>query len=383
MTTTKTKAKLKINVNKMRGPCLSGLLVVCGILLSACNSTSNHDSSVSYSPGSNSNSNSSSSSSSSSGFGQSLTGPYSYDRVTAQDRNWILGVWASRDLSAQSVELVYTKNTGDDEVRIYQHKINGRTHYGAITIPNSQAMSTGVPVVIFAGGLQQSNPSINIQSQVLNHSQGDSSTTDFIQIIPAFRGRALIYDGLSFSADGDFCDAYDGAADDAIAMLNVAESRVSQGRYDKVMVTGGSRGGNTALLLAVRDRRINVAMPASAPVDFHRTSVRNHYGSQYSCQFFDDKNNQESRERILASSPLHFDVLPTVENIILHHGTQDSTVPFWNLQEMAINLEDQGVNYFAHAYAGEGHRSLYDTPAYAENFDRGVQIFLENLEAAP
>jgi dipeptidyl aminopeptidase/acylaminoacyl peptidase len=261
-------------------------------------------------------------------------------------------LWASRDLAAKNVSIFYRDDSNSGyELRIYQHVVGGRTHFGAVTIPKSSSR-TSFPVVLFAAGLSQDNPTMDIGrwAQAAQARLGQA-----VFIVPAFRGVTLIYNGITASAAGDFCDAYDGATDDAIALMNVVEADVPQADFSRLMVRGGSRGGNIALLLAVRDPRVTVVSAGSAPTDFYRADVAKHYGRQYQCQFIEGKTADESRRRILASSPLRFPVLRNVTKVYLDQGSADDVVPPWNAEEMAAALRAQGVNLEYHLYAGYGH----------------------------
>ena len=77
--------------------------------------------------------------------------------------------------------------------------------------------------------------------------------------------------------------------------MNVVEANVPQADFSRLMARGGSRGGNVALLLAVRDPRVTVVSAASAPTDFYRADVAAHYSRQYQCQFIEGKTVEESR----------------------------------------------------------------------------------------
>jgi len=261
-------------------------------------------------------------------------------------------LWASRDLAAKDVSVFYRDDSNANyELRIYQHVVGGRTHFGAVTIPKNSAR-TSFPVVLFASGLSQDNPTMDIGrwAQAAQARLGQA-----VFIVPVFRGSTLIYNGITANSAGDFCDAYDGATDDAIALMNVVEANVPQADFSRLMARGGSRGGNIALLLAVRDPRITVASAASAPTDFYRADVATRYGRQYECQFIDGKTPEESRRRMLASSPLRFPILRNVAKVYLDHGSADDVVPAWNAEEMAAAIRAQAVNLEYHLYAGFGH----------------------------
>ena len=277
---------------------------------------------------------------------------FDYTPPTSAQLQEVQALWASRDLTAKNVSVFYRDDSNLlYELRIYQHVVGGRTHFGAVTIPKNRP-GTSFPVVLFAAGLSQDNPTMDIGrwAQAAQARLGQA-----VFVVPAFRGVTLIYNGISVSATGDFCDAYDGATDDAIALLNVVEADVPQADFSRVMARGGSRGGNIALLMAVRDPRVTVASAASAPTDFYRADVAAHYGRQYQCQFIDGKTPEESRRRMLASSPLRFPILPNVTRVYLDHGGVDDVVPPWNAEEMAAALRAQAVNLEYHLYPGYGH----------------------------
>jgi dipeptidyl aminopeptidase/acylaminoacyl peptidase len=133
---------------------------------------------------------------------------------------------------------------------------------------------------------------------------------------------------------------------------------------NRVMVRGGSRGGNTTLLLAARDPRVKVALAVAAPTNFNRLEVRAHYGTQFECQFVTGKSAAQSRHRVLASSPLYFQALPSVSKVLIFHGDSDSVVPVWNAIEMAQRAEAQGVDVELYVYPGYGHTDLQSSEQF-------------------
>jgi dipeptidyl aminopeptidase/acylaminoacyl peptidase len=285
----------------------------------------------------------------------------------------VQGIWNGRDLSAQGAAVVYQDDSHSTyQLRIYEHLVDGRKHYGAVTIPKSETQSA-FPVVLFADGLDQSRPVLDVGAWVQRSQQRLGQA---VFVVPAFRGRTLIYgemmsdaEGdsyreLTFDAEGDFCDAYDGATDDAIALLNVADAEVPQADFSRLMVSGPSRGGNVALLLAERDERVTLASAQSAPTDFYRRDVADHFPSQYRCQFLAGKTEDQARQRMLASSPLRFPLKPGVAQVYIDQGEQDTTVPLWNAREMVSQLEAQQVEVQYHSYPGYGHTDLGNSPEF-------------------
>lgn len=320
---------------------------------------------------------------------------FDYSPPTADQLQQVRESWEQRDLSAQGVALVHVDDRPTTyQVRIYEHLVDGRPHYGAITIPKDEAQATfsiagrvdneavtileveaqaAFPIVLFADGLDQSNPTMDI----LDWLKGPQQLLELaVFVIPVFRGRTLIYGEMAFEAEGDFCDAYDGAAADSIALLNVAAAEVPQADISRLMVRGGSRGGNVALLVAERDERVTVAVAQSAPTDFYRQEVADHYGSQYRCQFLSGKTEAQSRQRMLASSPLRFPMKPSVSRVYIDHGEQDDVVPLWNAVEMVSQLELQQVDVQYRSYPGFGHTDLGGSPDFVARRSEIYEDFL-------
>jgi dipeptidyl aminopeptidase/acylaminoacyl peptidase len=292
---------------------------------------------------------------------------FSFTPPTQAQLDEIKSTWSARDLAPRQASVYFQKNAGTYQLRIYQHTVGTQQHYGVVTIPNGGASS--YPVVLFADGLDQSNPSMDMGRW---EQAAQARLGQFVFVLPVFRGRTLIYNNLSLSAGGDFCDAYDGATDDSIALLNVVEAYVPQADFTHLMVRGASRGGNVALLLGARDDRVTVVAATSGPVDFYRAEVAERYGRQYRCQFFDGKTEQQSRMRMLSSSPLHFSMQPGVRRVYLAHGSVDSVVPLWNATEMSEHLSATGVDVLLDVYQGYGHTDVPDSPAFQA---RQIEIF--------
>lgn len=308
-----------------------------------------------------------------------------YRELTQKDIDEVQAIWNSRDLSPKNVEVVMETVQNSYTVKIVKHTLRSKTHYGAIVVPN-RSEQTNLPAVVIADGLWQDNPSLNVDLMVRRNNGPASPIADFIQIYPSYRGRILLHLGQTFYSEGDYRDAFDGATDDTIGMLNVAEALVPQGRFDKVAVTGHSRGGTVALLLAARDPRINTVIAIAAPVDFYRQEVaerwrlgNQRYGIQYTWQFFSDKQPAESRQRMLASSPIYFKPLENVENMFLFHGANDTSVPLWNMEAMKTHLKSFDVNVSTQVFEGRDHNNIFEDTGFGEKNRSGFSTFLKKI----
>ncbi len=299
---------------------------------------------------------------------------FNYRQITEFDLEQVYRTWNQRDLRVQDVEVLYESNLLDSKLTLLQHTVLGKKHIGAIVSPHQGLTKTSL-VAILLDGLDQQRPTLRLQS-FSEYFKKDHPLYSFIKIIPVFRGRTLHYEGLEFMAEGDFCDAYDGATDDAIAFTNVAESLYQSNNFDNILVQGLSRGGNVALLLAVRDERIDTVIAGSAPIDFYRDDVRKKYGRQYKCQFLDGKTEAGTRERLLASSPLFFDFKKGLQIVSLHYGEDDKIVRKWNAQQIQEHLSEYSISVSAFLYPVQGHQGLSKNAKFIENSNQAISKFL-------
>lgn len=293
---------------------------------------------------------------------------FNYRLVTDTDINNVKTEWAKRDLSAKDVRVVYEQATVHYKVTLYEHTVGLNKHYGAVVVPiNTSKVS--FPVIVSPDGLSQENPSISLENNLRYYNH------NYVMVVPAFRGRTLRYQSVSFFAGGDFCDAYDGATDDTIALLNVVEAHTPEANMQKVLVSGYSRGGNVALLMAERDSRIKVVVAGAGPVDFYRQEVANRYGYQYTCQFITGKTEAESRQRMLASSPIYFNTLPSVEKVYLFQGGADTIVPQWNGDAMNLFLLAQQLDVSYHLYPNLRHDNVFTDEIFLRDWNNSHREF--------
>ncbi len=303
--------------------------------------------------------------------------PFEYRTITRADLDRVLADWRNRDLSAKNVTVIHQEDYDGFRLLIVRHDVASRAHFGAIFVPDVENLAAA-PVVVLPDGLQQYNPTFDIELNIKKF-QSLESLKGFVKILPAFRGRFMSYQDNGWFSRGDFCDAYDGPTDDSIAMLNAAEHLLPEVSFDKVLVWGGSRGGNTALLMAVRDPRVNTVIAMAGPVDFYRKDWQVEGTNQYRCQFFDEKSERESRHRMLASSPLFFEPERNLEDVFLHHDEGDDVVHVWNAHEMAEHLDFHSVNVTKYIYPTQGHGAMLGDASFWGNVETGISEFLDNI----
>ncbi len=279
----------------------------------------------------------------------------------------------ARDLSPRNAAVVYEDTSnGLYVVRILRHSVNGVDHYGAVTIPTAHA-SAKLPVVVELDGLDESNPPLDLARRIAGLGAHPWSA---IVVFPAYRGRTIQYAGRSWTAGGNFCDAFDGASDDTQALLNVLEATEPVADVSRLLVRGGSRGGSVALLLGQRDARVQIVSAGSAPVDFYRADVAAAYGNIYQCQFLTGKSTEQSRQAMIAASAYHFPMLRSVSKVYLDHGELDSVVPVLNATEMNKRLMADGVKTDLFIHSGAGH-DLGQVTAYRTRGEAMFNAFIK------
>ena len=255
----------------------------------------------------------------------------------------MLESWQKRPVQANEVEVIKEfKGTQHHQIQIVSHFVGDQKHYGALFLPNNYVnVSPGsFPVLIFAHGLDQDHPVVSIYGGFLKYALNalDSNT---IVIVPSFRGQSLRLSNQYYCSDGFFGDAFDGATDDALALLNVCLSNIPAADTNRISIAGVSRGGTVALLAGIRDSRIKLVIDYAGPTNFPSRDVHSRYLKQYKYQFLGNKAPiAELRKRILASSPYYFtEYLP---DVVVGHGAKDHVVPLSQAQILIDRLQEKG-----------------------------------------
>jgi len=239
----------------------------------------------------------------------------------------------------------------DRDIQIYEHTAENRKHYGAILLPKNYNKSKSFPIMIWAEGLNQENPMVNAQE---GYGTGFGKTLpDHFIVIPSFRGQSLKTMNGIYCSDGFFGDAYDGATDDALRLMQVALDQFPTAiDTSHISIYGGSRGGTVALLAGIRDNRISKVVSQSGPSQFHHRHCHDRYGWQFRYQFLNEKKPMTAlREKLLKCSPIYF-----IENIkadlLVVHGKNDPIVPLWNAQNIVDRLGSDNVETI---FTEDGH----------------------------
>lgn len=283
---------------------------------------------------------------------------------TQQELDRVKADWQSRDLSVKDYSVVQTVQglPGNCTLKVISFTVRGLKEYAMLLVPESVGK---VPVRFFIGGFSLENP---VTSVSLVFDETTFAGNPFILAIPALRGQSLQVriNGMEYTSpvsDGKHCEAFDGAADDGLALLNVVEATEPLADVNASSVRGGSRGATVALLMAERDERIKKAVAVAGPFNLQELTSQHENDPTYQCQFLNALKQgvhtvSESRLTMIASSPLFFaGDLPYVQ---VHMAAQDEIVPVAQATELEqeMNRIGAGDRLQVFVYANRDHANI-------------------------
>lgn len=281
--------------------------------------------------------------------------------------------WTKRDLSAKKVKVVKTGTIGlghvKAQVKIISHSVRGFKHYGAIIVP--QGLSTGKhPVLLDLKGVSWDFFPLNLNN-LLSPAFLGTDQGKFIYVVPSFRGEVMKFDGAEYRSEGDRTDSWDGATDDALALLNAALKITPRADKTRICAFGKSRGGSVALLAGIRDKRIKQVLDWAGPADWFalmgaggwtqeeivreallKKAQPRDEGGQFIERFLlkavEGKwNLADVRRKMIQNSPLYFaDRLPRLQT---HYGIEDEIVPVINGKALERRVNGE---FFYHENSG-------------------------------
>lgn len=267
--------------------------------------------------------------------------------------------------------------SNENLLTIVSHSVQGQRHFGAIVYPKTP-VAKKLPVILLACGGDGMSEDLDI-TQAFSHKSvqfpnylGGGLDRQFVVVIPSFRGQKLIYNEHAYLSDGSVGDAFDGAATDTLALLNVVLATIEVADQERIAICGGSRGGTVALLAACRDKRIRKSVVIAAPTDMR--ALFDLYPEQFKLLFFNDLHTgkiseQEARRRFIASSPSYFvDELPSVQ---LHYDEKDPFVPVEFARQFVQKMKTSQCPVEVHYYT-EGIHGFWEAP----EFWKAVQEFV-------
>jgi hypothetical protein len=246
-----------------------------------------------------------------------------------EELNTVETDWKKRNLTPGNVTIEETHAVNSKlDLHIISFELYGAKQYAGALVP---VAPTPLPVQMFVYGFSLEDP-VSFQNIRIS---SDTASPSFIYVVPALRGQTLrlLVNNIEYTtpvSGGIRNDAFDGAADDAIACINAVGIAFANADTSTVVMRGGSRGGTVALLVAERDKRVKAAVGIAFPTDLLSLTVTHQNDPVYRFQFLDALINQnstleETRLKMIASSPLYFyHHLPRIQ---MHFGQNDDITP--------------------------------------------------------
>ncbi len=267
--------------------------------------------------------------------------------------------WAARNPSSMNATIVQTIQTTASGVpgvvAAISHTVDGFTHYGAVFVPNGLAAGTA-PIIMYLhpgdGGVSAPGPDL---TSIVSSLKGLSR--DFVYVLPSFRSESLKMGGTTYLSGGP-PSPWDRDVDDALALMEVVMAIVPQADPSRVAAIGYSRGAEVALLMGIRDARIDAVVEFSGPTDWYDPWVQGIIAGLVAGQPANraglDVINQRfiqpwakgqvtlsaMRRELIRRSPVLFaSSLPWTQ---VHHGTADATVNVSQAQSLIARMNALG-----------------------------------------
>ncbi|MFC1659881.1 alpha/beta hydrolase family protein [Gemmatimonadota bacterium] len=285
--------------------------------------------------------------------------------------------WAERNVSAADVvELARATLPFGSQglgVRIVSHRVGDVDHVGAIATPLG-ADPASLPVLVYGHGGDQGE-NLDFTLLLLPFVLGED-VDNFVFVVPSFRSESLEFGGVVYQSGGD-PSPWDRDVDDALALLEVTLATTPEANPDRVGVLGFSRGADVALLMAIRDPRIDAVVEFFGPTDFFGPFVRGVFEDALEgtvrdlpgVAFLNDVFIQplsegvvsigQVRMELLRRSPVYF--AERLREVQVHHGTDDDVVPVGEaerLVEVMLGLGRTEPGFESFLYEGGTHDPL-------------------------
>lgn len=301
-----------------------------------------------------------------------LFAPPTQDEINAVEQDWSMRSPSAAGIVEEATGITSLSGT-PATVRIVSHTVDGNRHYGAI-IAADHAETGSRPILVYCHG-GDAGENVNDVLSLLNFGFG-GIPDDYVYVVPSFRSEPLTYNGVTYTSEGT-PSPWDRDVDDALSLVDVTIATRPEADSARIGVVGFSRGACVAMLMAIRDPRIDLVVEFFGPTDFFGEFVQEVttealQGSLRDLPGLDYLNDQyiqplkagtmsyESvRSQMLRRSPVYYaQVLPQLQ---IHHGTADETVPVTEAERLIAVLTDLGrtePDYEWYIYEGGVHNPI-------------------------
>ena len=262
--------------------------------------------------------------------------------------NAVLDEWEARRALTRTVEFFREEVAVSADLagksatmRVVSHTASGLRHYGAIVEPAEPAAAGSLPVVVLSHG---GDSGVDVDEMMHLVSALGEAASQFVYVVPSFRSEPLEAAGQIFTSEGP-PSPWDFDVDDALTLLTATLENTPAADPENIAVVGFSRGADVALLMGLRDDRIDLVVDFFGPTDFFGDLARLVVNQALlgfvfplpGVPFLNDTYVQplkdgtlsidEVRLQLVRRSPVYFTDALQRFPIQLHHGRRDLIVP--------------------------------------------------------
>jgi dipeptidyl aminopeptidase/acylaminoacyl peptidase len=277
------------------------------------------------------------------------------------------------DVRVESTQQI-TLGGAPSTLRVLSHSITGGRPYGAV-ITADGAAARSLPVMVYLHG---GDDGVAVDELLLLTLAFGDAFRGFAWVLPSFRSEPLQTRGGSWTSGGE-ASPWDRDVDDAIALLGAALASAPAADPARVGALGFSRGGGVALLMGIRDDRVDRVVSFFGPTNFLGAEFRaaaerlltGDAPALPGVGVLDERVIQpyadgalplaEARLALARRSAVLFaEDLPTVQ---IHHGTADQVVAVTQAESLIAALQRLGRGTPRtpdewYLYQGVGHDPL-------------------------
>ncbi|HEY3121522.1 MAG TPA: S9 family peptidase [Vicinamibacteria bacterium] len=293
---------------------------------------------------------------------------YTFTGIDGPAEVYVQTASGARPVTTLNRELVASRTQAAVESFTFPTEGGGEAE-AFLTRPAGMAAGQRAPVVvaIHGGPHAQQGPAFNAKAQVY-------AAAGFATLMVNYRGSTGY--GQKW-ADAIFGDQDGAEARDVLAGLDSALSRFAWLDPARVVLEGGSYGGQLTNWLVTRTDRFRAAVSTSGISNLVSFNYMAYYHDYLAVEFGRYPHESGLMDLLWERSPLRH-VARVKTPVLLLHGENDNDVPIAEAEQFYVALKDAGVETVMVRYPREGH-GLRETAHVIDAIDRSLDWYRKQL----